>query len=47
MEKRVIYKKLEPFVRELIDLSLSFYGDNLEALVIFGSYARGEVTFIS
>lgn len=45
--ERLIYKKLEPFVRELIDYTISFYKDNLEAIVIFGSYARGEITFSS
>lgn len=41
---RNIYKKLKPFMKELIKLIRVFYKDNLRSLVIFGSYARGEVT---
>lgn len=42
-----LYDKLYPFVQEVKELSLDYWSKNLSCLVIFGSYARAEVTLKS
>lgn len=44
---RKIYHVLQPFVEELRERLIEFYGENLAAAIVFGSYARGEVRFAS
>jgi len=42
--KKKIYQKLEPFLDSLVELISKKYKQALRAIVIFGSFARGEVT---
>jgi predicted nucleotidyltransferase len=42
--KKKIYQKLQLFVEEVVGLICEKYGPALRAIVIFGSFARGEVT---
>lgn len=42
--EKKIYQKLLPFIEEVAGRVKMKYGPELSSLVIFGSYARGEVT---
>ncbi|MGQ9623723.1 MAG: nucleotidyltransferase domain-containing protein [Candidatus Caldatribacteriaceae bacterium] len=45
--RRPLYDKLSPFLKEVERLSRDYWGENLTAFVVFGSYARGEVSLDS
>lgn len=45
--RKPLYDKLSPFLREVEKLSRDYWGENLTAFVVFGSYARGEVSLDS
>jgi len=39
-----IYKRIEPLLGELVKISKRYWGGDLLSLVIFGSYAKGEIS---
>ncbi len=42
---RKIYQILPPFLDELSEKRKAYYGRDLIAAIVFGAYARGEVSF--
>jgi len=45
--RKPLYEKLSPFLEEVKRLSQEYWGERLTSLVVFGSYARGEVSLAS